>query len=240
MEIFYSDNIDGRTCSLSAEEAVHCVKVLRHREGEHINIIDGKGNLYDCVITEASAKRCFASVVDCQSNWGSHPYNLTMAVCPTKNNERFEWFVEKAVEIGLDFIAPVIGEHSERKVYKCERAMKIAVSAAKQSLKGAIPDIEEPVSVKDFIKGHKNEKALKMIAYCFEDETHPRQSIKDVLESYTGEDFIILIGPEGDFSKEEAALAMENGYIPVHLGTSRLRTETAALTAVQAVYLKFM
>ncbi|MCQ2136726.1 MAG: 16S rRNA (uracil(1498)-N(3))-methyltransferase, partial [Bacteroidales bacterium] len=205
-----------------------------------INVIDGKGNLYDCVITEASAKRCSASVVACQSNWGSHPYNLTMAVCPTKNNERFEWFVEKAVEIGLDSIAPVIGEHSERKVYKCERAVKIAISAAKQSLKGAVPDIEEPVSVKDFIKVHKDEKALKMIAYCFEDETHPRQSIKDVLESYTGEDIIIMIGPEGDFSKEEAALAMSSGYIPVHLGASRLRTETAALTAVQAVYLKFM
>lgn len=240
MEIFYSEQIDGQFVTLSQEEATHCVKVLRHRSGDHINVIDGQGTLYDCILTDDSPKHCSARIESCTHDWGSHPYHLTMAVCPTKNNERFEWFIEKAVEVGVDTIVPVIGDHSERKVYKNERARKIAVCAAKQSLKGAVPETAEAVSVRDFIKHPKDESALKLIAYCFEDESHPRRSIKEVLEGSQSRKIIILIGPEGDFSKEEAALAMENGFTPVHLGASRLRTETAALTAVEAVYFRYM
>jgi 16S rRNA (uracil1498-N3)-methyltransferase len=164
-----------------------------------------------------------------------------MAVCPTKNNDRFEWFAEKACEIGFDVLSPVFGDHSERKVLKTARVEKILVSAAKQSLKAAIPIVNEPVSVKEFIKeAAEDDKSLKLIAYCFEDERAPRRSIKEVLNSFDGTDITVMIGPEGDFSHAEAEAALEAGFIPVHLGESRLRTETAALTAAASVYFRYM
>lgn len=240
MELFYSAEISGGLAVLDAEESLHCVKVLRHRPGDELNIIDGEGTLYKCVLEKADPKGSLAKVVGSVPGWGSHPYRLTMAVCPTKNNERYEWFIEKACEVGLDVVQPVIGDHSERKVYKTDRARKILLSATKQSLKAAIPAVEEPVSVKDFIKSMKDSGALKMIAYCFEDPGVPRRSIKEVLASGGADEIAVLIGPEGDFSPAEAALAIECGFVPVHLGDSRLRTETAALTAVEAVYFNFM
>ena len=165
---------------------------------------------------------------------------MNMAVCPTKNNDRFEWFVEKATELGVDVVSPVIGERSERKVFKAERSRKIALSAMKQSLKAKLPLVEEPVSVRDFILGHSGDSGVKMICYCFEGETL-RRSIKDVLEGLPSDSAVtVLIGPEGDFSPEEARLAVGHGFVPVHLGPSRLRTETAAVTAVTACYLHFM
>ena len=238
MELFYSRDIEGGICRLDHDESGHCVKVLRHRAGDEISVIDGCGTLYRCRITSDSHKGVEAMVLDSVENWGSHPYHLHMAVCPTKNNDRYEWFAEKACEIGLDEISPVIGEHSERRVFKTARIEKILVSAAKQSLKGAVPVVNEPVSVKEFIKN--NDAELKLIAYCFEDERVPRRSVKEVLQSYEGTDIVVLIGPEGDFSREEAELAIANGFIPVHLGDSRLRTETAALTAVSATYFRYM
>jgi 16S rRNA (uracil1498-N3)-methyltransferase len=196
--------------------------------------------LYKCRITCDNPKGVEAIVLTCEENWGGHPYNLHMAVCPTKNNDRYEWFAEKACEVGLDRISPVIGEHSERRIFKTPRLEKILVSAAKQSLKAAVPAVSEPVSVKEFIQESADTDALKLIAYCFEDERVPRRSIKEVLGGYEGSDVVVLIGPEGDFSKAEAELAIQNGFIPVHLGDSRLRTETAALTAVAAVYFRYM
>jgi len=240
MELFYAEEIAGGICTLGQDEAAHCVKVLRHRCGDEVNIIDGAGTMYLCRLISDSPKSCQAEVVESYPSWGSHPYSLNMAVCPTKNNDRFEWFVEKATEVGVDVISPVIGEHSERKVYKTERAVKIALSATKQSLKAAIPEVAEPVSVKEFIKANAGSKALKLIAYCFEDENHPRTSIKAALASSEAKEVVVLIGPEGDFSKDEAKLAIESGFIPVHLGASRLRTETAAVTAAEAVYFRFM
>ena len=214
------------------------MKVLRHRAGDEISVIDGCGTLYRCKITDDSHKGVEAMVLDSFSDWGGHPYRLHMAVCPTKNNDRYEWFAEKGCEIGLDEISPVIGEHSERRVFKTARLEKILVSAAKQSLKGAVPVVNEPVSVKEFIL--REDGALKLIAYCFEDERVPRRSIKEVLDGFRGTDVVVLIGPEGDFSKEEAELAIAHGFIPVHLGASRLRTETAALTAVAAAYFRYI
>ena len=238
MELFYSRDIEGGVCRLDHDESGHCVKVLRHKAGDEISVIDGCGTLYRCRITSDSHKGVEAMVLDKTENWGAHPYRLHMAVCPTKNNDRYEWFAEKACEIGLDEISPVIGEHSERRVFKTARIEKILISAAKQSLKGAVPAVNEPVSVKEFIKN--NDAELKLIAYCFEDERVPRRSIKEVLQAYEGTDIAVLIGPEGDFSREEAELAIEHGFIPVHLGDSRLRTETAALTAVAAAYFRYM
>ena len=241
MELFYSRDIEGGICCLDQDESGHCIKVLRHRSGDEISVIDGCGTLYRCRITADSPKRVEAMVLDYVENWGGHPYRLHLAVCPTKNNDRFEWFAEKACEIGFDVLSPVFGDHSERKVLKTSRVEKILVSAAKQSLKAAVPQVNEPVSVKEFIKEASGDsESLKLIAYCFEDERVPRRSIKEVLNSFEGTDITVMIGPEGDFSRAEAAAALAAGFIPVHLGESRLRTETAALTAAASVYFRYM
>ncbi len=236
MELFYSRDIEGGICRLDQDESGHCIKVLRHRCGDEISVIDGCGTLCRCRITSDSHKGVEAMVISQEDNWGGHPYRLHMAVCPTKNNDRYEWFAEKACEIGFDELSPIIGEHSERRILKTQRVEKILVSAAKQSLKAAVPAVNEPAGVKEFIKAHASDKALKLIAYCFEDESVPRRSIKEVLEESGSSDIIVMIGPEGDFSQSEAQLALASGFIPVHLGSSRLRTETAALTAVASVY----
>ena len=241
MELFYSRDIEGGICRLDQDESGHCIKVLRHRSGDEISVIDGCGTLHRCRITSDSPKGVEAIILDSEEGWGGHPYHLHMAVCPTKNNDRFEWFAEKACEIGFDVLSPVFGDHSERKVLKTARVEKILVSAAKQSLKAAIPVVNEPVSVKEFIKeAAGDDKSLKLIAYCFEDERVPRRSIKEVLNAFEGTDITVMIGPEGDFSRAEAEAALEAGFIPVHLGESRLRTETAALTAAASVYFRYM
>ena len=239
MELFYSRDIDGGICRLDKDESGHCAKVLRHRCGDEIAVIDGCGTLYRCRITCDNPKGVEAMVLSSEDSWGGHPYSLHLAVCPTKNNDRYEWFAEKACEVGVDMISPIIGEHSERRIFKTARLEKILVSAAKQSLKAAVPVVNEPVSVKEFIRGQEGQ-TLKMIAYCFEDESVPRRSIKEVLEGYEGTEVLVMIGPEGDFSKEEAQMALEAGFIPVHLGASRLRTETAAVTAAEAAYFRYM
>ena len=274
MELFYSNQIEGDTLLLDAEESGHCVRVLRHRAGDEITVIDGEGTLYRCTLLDADPRGATAHIDGSERGFGAHPYALTMAVCPTKNIDRYEWFVEKATEIGIDVIAPVIGERSERKVLKTERLERLVKSAAKQSLKGAIPKINEPQSVRDFILSVP-EGAVKMICYCFEGDKH---SIPELLSSPgapgagnfaslippTPEgagpsrsrshgrlrfpapgasgldaelpDIYILIGPEGDFSPAEAELALSRGWMSVSLGSSRLRTETAALVAVAQVY----
>ena len=236
MEIFWTDRIEAGLCLLGEEESAHCVRVLRHREGDNVCVIDGAGTMYECVLSQASPKAAVARIEKANPGWGSHPYRLEMAVCPTKNIDRYEWFVEKASEVGADRFVPVIGEHSERKVLKTERLRRIVLSAAKQSLKAAVPEIAEPLTVKEFIAAVPDTSALKMIACCFEDESHPRTSVMQALSGTDRREYIVLIGPEGDFSREEVRLAIEAGFIPVHLGESRLRTETAALAAVFAAY----
>lgn len=276
MELFFSKDIDGSICRLDQDESGHCVKVLRHRSGDEISVIDGCGTLYRCRITVDSPKGVEAMVLSSEEGWGGHPYRLHLAVCPTKNNDRYEWFAEKACEIGFDELSPVIGEHSERRVLKTARVEKVLISAAKQSLKAVVPVVNEPVSVKEFIaaqagrsfadaqddkgevqdgrervQGGRGEvqdgkggvqasDTLRLIAYCFEDERVPRRSIKEVLDGFDGTEIIVMIGPEGDFSKAEAEMALAAGFIPVHLGASRLRTETAALTAASAAYFRYM
>ena len=231
MEVFFSDDICDGHVRLDAEESGHCVRVLRHRPGDEISVIDGRGTLYRCALEIADAKGAEARVLEAKPGFGAHPYHLTMAVCPTKNIDRYEWFVEKSTEIGVDVIAPVIGERSERRILKTDRLKRLALSAAKQSLKAAIPTVAEPQSVRDFILDAPAD-ALKLICYCFDDVE--RKQIQQLLPA---KEICILIGPEGDFSPEEAALARERGWVPVSLGDSRLRTETAAVVAATAVYL---
>ena len=246
MELFFSKDIDGSICRLDQDESGHCVKVLRHRSGDEISVIDGCGTLYRCRITVDSPKGVEAMVLSSEEGWGGHPYRLHLAVCPTKNNDRYEWFAEKACEIGFDELSPVIGEHSERRVLKTARVEKVLISAAKQSLKAVVPVVNEPVSVKEFIAAQDDREevqasdTLRLIAYCFEDERVPRRSIKEVLDGFDGNEIVVMIGPEGDFSKAEAEMALAAGFIPVHLGASRLRTETAALTAASAAYFRYM
>ena len=236
MELFYSADIDDGLVRLDQEESAHCVRVLRHRAGDEVSVVDGRGNLYSCRLVDADPKAAVARIEAREAGFGAHPYHLTMAVCPTKNVDRFEWFAEKATETGVDVIAPVIGEHSERKVLKTDRVRRLVLSATKQSLKGAVPEVPEPVSVKEFIESVPDD-TLKIICYCFEGEER-RVSIMDVLSECPPKGRIaILIGPEGDFSPSEVSLALSRGWRPVHLGPSRLRTETAALTATTAVYL---
>lgn len=236
MELFYTQDIDGRSLRLDKDEAAHCVRVLRHRAGDEISVIDGYGTLYRCRLTQTGPKGAEAEIIERIPGFGALPYHLTMAVCPTKNIERFEWFVEKATEFGLDTIVPVIGDRSERKVVKPERLQRILLSAAKQSLKAAVPVLADSVSVKDFLTSDAVTGCLRLICCCFEPEGG-RKTIGEALGTAPANTpVIILIGPEGDFSEEELKLAVDDGWIPVSLGPSRLRTETAALAAVAAVY----
>ena len=240
MEIFYSNDISGDLVRLNAEESAHCVRVLRHRVGDEIAVMDGCGTLLWCVLEDASVKEAVARVVRREPGFGSHPYRLTLAVCPTKNFDRYEWMAEKATEVGLDVLAPVFGDRSERRVLKGGRLQRILLSAAKQSLKGAVPVLAEPVTVKEFIAGlGPADGSLRMIAYC-SDEVQPRSSIMEELRRARPGEIVVLIGPEGDFSPEEVRAAMDAGFVPVSLGGSRLRTETAAITAAEAVYLSLI
>ncbi|MGM9741052.1 MAG: RsmE family RNA methyltransferase, partial [Candidatus Cryptobacteroides sp.] len=193
MEIFWTDRIEAGLCFLGEEESAHCVRVLRHKEGDNVNVIDGAGTMYECVLAQASPKAAVARIEKANPGWGSHPYRLEMAVCPTKNIDRYEWFVEKATEIGVDRFVPVIGDHSERKVIKTERLRRIVLSAAKQSLKAAVPEIAEPVTVREFIAATAGSTALKLIACCFEDENHPRTSVMKALADTDKQEYIVLI-----------------------------------------------
>lgn len=244
MELFYSKDIQGEICRLDQDESGHCIRVLRHHSGDTISVIDGEGTLHQCSITCDSHKGVEAAVISSEHGWGAHPYRLHLAVCPTKNNDRYEWFAEKACEMGFDELTPVIGDHSERRILKTPRIEKILISASKQSLKAAVPQVNEPVSVRDFIKANaapsEEDGILRLIAWCFESENAVRRSIREVLDGYDGKDIIILIGPEGDFSREEGELAVSCGFVPIHLGNSRLRTETAAVTAAAGVYFRYM
>lgn len=240
MELFYSSDIQGSIVRLDSVESGHLVRVLRHKAGDEISVIDGKGSLYRCTLLNADAKEAEAQVIERVYPFGSHPYHLTLAVCPTKNNDRYEWFAQKATEFGIDRIVPTIGEHSERRVFKTDRIGKIVLAATKQSLKASLPQIDEPMSVKQFISSCADSKAVKLICYC-SDALAQRTSIKEALESLGGNrEIIVLIGPEGDFSEAEVRAAMDSGWVPVQLGESRFRTETAALAATAAVYFHFL
>ncbi len=237
MELFYSTQMENGLCTLTEDESRHCAKVLRHNVGDTINVIDGRGSLLECRIIECG-KKVVCSVEKATENFGSHKYRLTMAVCPTKNIDRYEWFLEKATEMGVDEVVPVIGEHSERRIIKPERLEKILVSAAKQSLKGAIPVLRDAVSVKQFIKESAAAEGVKLIAYCGEQEkvTLAQAVQKAVAANPDAPSITVLIGPEGDFSPAEVDAAIGAGFSPLTLGDSRLRTETAAVAAVAGVY----
>ena len=230
MQLFYNPEISesAENFFFDREESKHIIKVLRKKEGDNLFVTNGLGYLFKTEITLASDSKCQVKIVSSEK---SDPlkYKLHLAVAPTKMNDRFEWFLEKATEIGIAEITPIICDHSERKIIKTDRFDKIILSAMKQSLQYYLPKLNEPISFKDFIKQQKNE-GFKLIAHCEETD---KKSLKEILKP--NENVTILIGPEGDFSEKEINLALENNYIPVTLGNTRLRTETAAVVACHSV-----
>lgn len=229
MQLFFASDFTPPRYTLSEEESKHAVRVLRLGLGDTLHLTDGRGNLYTCRITEAAPKRCSVEVIACQSEFEKRPYHLTMAVAPTKNMDRYEWFLEKATEVGVDVIIPLESDHSERRSFKRERGEKVITSAVKQSLKAYHPLLHELTPFREVVQQPFEGK--KFIAHC-----DPAQSeagkiyLPQALEK--GGRSLILIGPEGDFSPEEIALARQHGFQEISLGEQRLRTETAAVVAV--------
>lgn len=230
MHLFYAPELDcSRDYSLSKEEAQHCVRVLRMKEGYKVLLTDGKGGLYQAEIVQAVAQSCVCRVEKQLEDPQRRDYHIHIALAPTKNNARTEWFVEKAVEAGIDEISLFESRYSERTNVKAERLEKVMISALKQSFKANITAINPIVDFKTLVDSAKEQ--YKFIATC---EGAKRVKLKDCY--HQGGDVIVLIGPEGDFSKEEVAYAEERGFRPITLGQARLRTETAALYALQGIH----
>ncbi|WP_397447231.1 16S rRNA (uracil(1498)-N(3))-methyltransferase [Polaribacter sp. R77954] len=231
MQLFYNSDIDINTTQITFDktESRHIVRVLRKTEDDILKITNGKGFLFDAKITIASDKKCIADIIYSEEKPKPWNYHLHIAIAPTKNNDRMEWFLEKATEIGIDEITPIICQNSERRVVKTERFEKIIQSAMKQSLKFTLPKLNTPIKFNEFINQEFEGKVC--IAHC-EDGEH-KNLLKEIVNP--SEQTTILIGPEGDFSLDEIKKALDKKYIPISLGESRLRTETAGLVAVHSV-----
>ena len=230
MQLFYNPDLTKETTQITFDkiESRHIVRVLRKKEDAILHITNGKGFLFDAKIIIASDKKCVAEIIEIQEKPKPWNYYLHIAIAPTKNNDRIEWFLEKATEIGIDEITPIICSNSERRIVKLDRFEKIIQSAMKQSLKFTLPKINEPIKFNDFI--NQDFEGTFCIAHCEELEKNSLKSVVNPSEKTT-----ILIGPEGDFSSQEITKALEKNSIPISLGESRLRTETAALVAVQII-----
>ena len=231
MQLFYNSEIKNgdSTFFFDKEESKHIVKVLRKKESDKIFITNGLGYLFESEIILASEKKCEVKIIK-ETFQQPDTFYTHIAVAPTKMNDRLEWFLEKATEIGIHEITPIICDHSERKVYKIDRAEKIIQAAMKQSLHYYLPKINVPISLSHFVKS--NIDGQKFIAHC--EETDKKSFQKEIAKN---EKVTILIGPEGDFSTKEINLAIANQFIPVTLGNTRLRTETAALVACHTIAL---
>ncbi|MEM7106517.1 MAG: 16S rRNA (uracil(1498)-N(3))-methyltransferase [Bacteroidota bacterium] len=226
MQLFYAYEVKGNLAYLDAEESLHCVKSLRKKVGDQISMVDGFGSLFEGNLVEANKRSCVASISSTIEGYGKRQIKLHIAIAPTKNNSRFEWFLEKATEIGIDRITPIICKRSERKVFKTDRFRKIMIGAMKQSLKAYLPKLDEPTGFNNFVSQQFQDEPLRLIAHCSDSErTHLKHAYS------RNQDTIILIGPEGDFTLDEIQLARANGFSEISLGDSRLRTETAGIVA---------
>ncbi|MDH6358596.1 16S rRNA (uracil(1498)-N(3))-methyltransferase [Parabacteroides sp. PF5-9] len=228
MQLFYAPDITENP-ELPQEEAGHCLRVLRLGEGDEIHLTDGKGCFYKAVIKRAHPKHCEITILEKEKQLPLWDFHLHLAIAPTKNMDRMEWFVEKATEIGINLVTCLQCHHSERKEIKTQRLEKIMISAMKQSHKATLPSLTGMVPFKQFIQQPFDGR--KFIAHCEEGEKRLLSHLYS-----KGENALVLIGPEGDFSPEEIALALEYGFEPISLGESRLRTETAALVACQTIH----
>jgi 16S rRNA (uracil1498-N3)-methyltransferase len=230
MQVFYAPDIAADLYTLDERESKHVVRVLRMKKGNEVKLIDGRGNLYEGIITDPDPAKCMIKIERVIPGFEKRYYSLHIAISPLKNPDRFEWFIEKSVEIGIDEITPVICRNTEKHSIKTERVNNLVISAMKQSLKASATVLNNIMTFSDFI--NNDHPGTMMIAHCSRDGK--LNSIKDVYKK--GEKAVILIGPEGDFSNEEIRTSTNKGYIPVHLGMSRLRTETAGVAACHSIY----
>ena len=230
MNVFYLPDAHLGTISFPEEEAKHIVKVLRMKEGDCFCVTDGNGSLYDAELIDAHPKRAMADLSNQRQGYDIRDFKVSIAIAPTKLNERTDWFLVKASEIGIDAVKLFSSYHSERRVANVERFKKIVVAAMKQSVKSKMPLVEEMVSFDKLVK--QKYEGQKCIAWIDDDV---KEQLCDLYKK--GENALALIGPEGDFSKEEVALAKENGFVPVSVGEARLRTETAAVVACHTIQL---
>ncbi len=230
MQLFYIPEIKNNAAILDPVESKHAVKVLRLTNGSNLEIVDGKGGFYEAEIADANPKKCRLKIRNSTQNFGKRNFRLHVAIAPTKNNDRLEWFLEKATEIGIDEITPLITKHSERKTVNLERMEKKMISAMKQSLKAYLPKLNEAVAFNQLIASASEQE--KFIAHCYEGN---KPHLKSVVNKSTG--VLVLIGPEGDFSRDEIELAGEKGFTGISLGNARLRTETAGIVACHIVNL---
>ncbi len=231
MQLFFNPNITTETeqITFEKEESRHIVRVLRKKEGDILHITNGKGFLFSVEISIASDKKCLAKIVKKEEKLNNRNYYLHVAIAPTKNNDRLEWFLEKATEIGIDEITPIICDNSERKVVKIERLSKIVQSAMKQSLQFTLPKLNNPIKFSDFIKQDFVEETF--IAHC--EENTEKKFLKNIASPNAK--YTIIIGPEGDFSLKEIEKSLTSNFSPISLGENRLRTETAGLNVVQSI-----
>jgi len=230
MQIFYAPDISNNIHTLTEEESKHCIRVLRLDIGDEITLVDGKGGLYKTRIIKPEPKRCQVEVFESIYEYEKRNHYLHIAIAPTKNIERFEWFLEKTTEIGIDEVTPLLCEHSERKVINNDRLEKIIVSAMKQSIKAYLPKLNQLTPFKSFIQ--TKQQGDTYIAHCNKNDL---KHLKNYVSTNTHS--TILIGPEGDFSPDEVNVALENSYKEISLGNSRLRTETAGVVACHIVNL---
>jgi 16S rRNA (uracil1498-N3)-methyltransferase len=228
MQLFYTPGISSNLYSLNEEESRHCLKVLRLQKGDIVHLTNGTGTLYKAKIIHIDKNNCEVEIVETIEEYGKKNYYLHIAIAPTKNTDRFEWFLEKATEIGIDEITPLICERSVKEKLRIERLNKVITSAVKQSLKAYHPSLNEASQFKDFLK--KKFDGDKMIAYCNDEKV---KCLSQVYKST--QNALVLIGPEGDFTNSEIELALKNNFTPVSLGKSRLRTETAGLYACTVI-----
>jgi len=230
MQVFYAPGITGSTFTLDERESKHTVRVLRMNNGDSVMLIDGRGNLYEGTIINPDQKKCVIRINSVINNFETRNYRLHLAVSPLKNPDRYEWMVEKAVEIGVDEITPLICHNTEKQTVKPERLKNIIVSAMKQSLKAKDTILNDACYFNTIIE--TDHPGKRMIAHC--NDKISRKGIGEIYKK--GESVTILIGPEGDFSEDEINAACTKGFSPVHLGSSRLRTETAGISACHSIY----
>lgn len=237
MHLFYTPDISSNTYTLNEEESKHSIRVLRLRIGDKVTLIDGIGGLYEAVIKDDHPKNCIVSITETKKEFGKRNLHLHIAIAPTKNMDRLEWFTEKATEMGIDEITTIDCQNIKRTVVNTERLNKVAISAIKQSLKAYLPKINDMLNIKKLIATSSTFTGQKFIAHCYpgisENGEDKKPHLKELYKK--GNNAIILIGPEGDFSIEEVKLAMSSGFKEISLGSSRLRTETAAMYACATI-----
>lgn len=231
MQVFYTNNISGDIAIFNEEESMHGIKVLRLYKGAPLTFTDGKGNMYQGEVITDNSRKMEARINSLESSYGHRDYYLHMAVSPLKNRDRYEWFVEKAVEMGIDELTPLLCDHTEKQTVREDRVSRIMISAMKQSVKAYLPQLNEAVAFSQFVSNSGD--GLKLIAHC--NGRYEREPVTTIMQQ--AKRITIVVGPEGDFSENEIELAGKNGFRAVTLGESRLRTETAGIVACCSAYL---